>query len=261
MKTRANHPVQYELPFYDNLEFKENLPMNNLIGKSIQIIFSGQINCVVTGESIKKTFGEGMSYKAFKTSPLAVESIIRPELSRAHLGEGLRDIEWEKEHDLQPHFVYLALTDAVKVGVTRQSNLPARWMDQGAWKTIILAETPYRQLAGEIEVWLKAHLTDKTNWRKMLTDVRMDIDLAQKKEEIISLLPDDFQKFISPDNTISEFFYPVLEYPEKVTSLKLDKIPVIEKKLMGIRGQYLIFEDNKVINIRSHSGYRIKISV
>mgnify|MGYP006286836559 CR=1 FL=1 len=259
MIPQLDNPVQYTLPLKDILEDHEQVDMNPLVGQEIKITFENAIHCVVTGKKIKKTYGEGMSYPAFKTAPQAVESIIRPELSRAHLGEALRDWEWEKKHDLQPHYVYLALTNAVKVGVTRQSHLPSRWMDQGAWKSIILAETPYRQLAGLIEIELKKHVTDKTNWRRMLKDERMDVDLAQKKDELAALLPEEYRQYFYADNKITEIEYPVLQYPEKVKSMKLDKVPEIQKKLVGIRGQYLIFEDETVMNVRNHAGYRISV--
>ena len=259
MIPQLDNPVQYTLPLKDILEDHEKVEMNPLVGQEIKITFENAIHCVVTGKKIKKTFGEGMSYPAFKTAPQAVESIIRPELSRAHLGEALRDLEWEKKHDLQPHFVYLALTNHVKVGVTRQNHLPDRWMDQGAWKAIVLAETPYRYLAGVIEKELKAHMSDKTQWQRMLKNERLDLDLLQEKHRIQQLLPDEHQQYISSDDSITEIEYPVKQYPDKVKSMKLDKVPEIEKRLTGIRGQYLIFEDNTVINIRSHAGYHVTL--
>ena len=259
MRTQLDKPVQYTLPLYDNLEEGAFVEMTPLVGKEIRLAFNNQINCVVTGKKIKKTFGEGMSYPAFKTSTWAVESIIRPELSRAHLGEALRDLEWEKEHDLQPHFVYLALTNHVKVGVTRQGHLPGRWIDQGAWKAIVLAETPYRYLAGVIEKGLKAHMSDKTQWQRMLKNERLDLDLLEEKQRIGKLLPAKHQQYISSDDSITEIEYPVEQYPDKVKSMKLDKVPEIEKRLTGIRGQYFLFEDNTVINIRSHAGYHVTV--
>ncbi len=49
------------------------------------------------------------------------------------------------------------------------------------------------------------------------------------------------------------------QYPEKVTSVGFDKHAEIEGCLAGIKGQYLIFDDNRVLNIRKHNGYRITI--
>ncbi|MCF6311327.1 MAG: DUF2797 domain-containing protein [Verrucomicrobiales bacterium] len=251
--------VEYRLPLYDVLESGCELEMNALIGQTIRIEFQHQINCVVSGKRINKAFGDGMSYDAFMNSPMAVPSIIRPELSRIHEGIALRDEEWEREHHLKPHVVYLSKTGGVKVGVTRDVQIPARWIDQGATEAILLAEVPYRQLAGLIEVEMKDHMSDRTNWRNMLKNVHCEVDLLEAKDEALELLPEEYHEFISDNDEITQITYPVLAYPEKVVSMKLDKIPLIEKKLMGIKGQYLIFEDNSVMNLRSHSGYRVVI--
>ncbi|MEO0403779.1 MAG: DUF2797 domain-containing protein, partial [Bacteroidota bacterium] len=262
MKTEYNDPVQYKLPLFDVLDFQEDLPMNQFVGKTVKLTFENQINCVVTGKKIRKTYGEGMSFDAWKSSPNAVESIIRPELSRIHEGIALRDKEWEEKHHNQPHIVYLSKTAGIKVGVTRDVNVPYRWIDQGAIEAIVLAEVPYRQLAGLIEVSLKEHLSDKTNWRAMLkNDIIEDIPLIHAKEEALELLSEEFFDFISEDDEVTEISYPVEQYPEKVKSFKLDKVPETTAQLNGIKGQYLLFEGGNVINLRSHAGYRVSIEV
>lgn len=252
--------VHYTLQLYDILEPGDKLEMNDLVGKEISIRFDGQINCVETGKKIKKTFGEGLSYPSFIKSPLASPSIIRPELSRIHEGIALRDAEWEEKYHNKPHITYLALTAGIKVGVTSQRNVPYRWMDQGAVEAIILAETPYRQLAGLIEVALKEHVSDKTNWRNMLKNsIDDNIDLLSFKEILSDELPEELYDFVSDNDEITYLSYPVIQYPEKVKSMKLDKVPMIEKKLVGIKGQYLLFDDDSVINLRSHAGYHISL--
>ena len=132
-------------------------------------------HCVASGKKIRKTYGEGLSYDAFIQSPLACPSIIRPELSRIHEGIALRDEKWERENHLQPHVVYVSQTSHFKVGVTRASNVPSRWVDQGAVGAVVMP-VPYRQLAGEMEVALKESQSDRTNWRAMLQDVKLDED-------------------------------------------------------------------------------------
>jgi len=261
MRTELGEEVQYELPLYDVLEPGHLVSMNALIGQSVSITFEDAIHCVDTGKKIKKTFGEGLCYDSFMKSPLASPSIIRPELSRIHEGIALRDKEWEEKHHLTPHIVYLSLTSEVKVGVTRERNVPHRWIDQGASAAIVLAETPYRQLAGLIEVALKDYRADKTNWRKMLKNEYEPADLLDEKDELIEYLDEELQQFISDNDEITKITYPVMEWPEKVTSMKLDKFPLIQKKLVGIKGQYLIFEEGKVMNMRSHAGYRVSLEV
>jgi len=260
MRTKLEEgKAKYWLPLYDNLTPNHLISMNELIGKTISVQFEHQINCVVTGKKIKKTYGNGMSYDAFMSSPLAVPSIINPELSQIHKGIALRDEAWEIEHHLKPHVVYLSKTSGIKVGVTRNQQIPTRWIDQGATEAIVLAETPYRQAAGLIEVALKPHIADKTAWQRMLKGETSPDSLLQKKEELTSFIPNDLQQYLSNNNTITTIEFPVLEYPTKVKSMKLDKVPLFEKKLIGIKGQYWIFDDNTVINIRSHEGYFISI--
>jgi hypothetical protein len=191
-------------------------------------------------------------------SPESSPCIINPELCEGHLGKG-RDIEWEKSHHVQPHFVYLAVASGLKVGVTRETQVPTRWIDQGASFAIKVAETPYRQLAGAIEVALKSHFTDKTNWQRMLKNEIGDYDLETEKWQIEELLPADLGQYMSEDDEIIEINYPVLHYPEKIKSVGFEKTPLIEGTLLGIKGQYLLFDDDRVINLRKYSGYHIDL--
>jgi len=252
--------ANYWLPLYDVLEQNHLVPMNELIGQTISMQFEHTIHCVVTGKKIKKAYGNGMSYDAFQNSAQAVPSIINPELSRIHEGIALRDEAWEIAHHLKPHFVYLSKTAGIKVGVTRDLQIPTRWIDQGAVEALIIAETPYRQAAGLIEVALKAHVADKTAWQRMLKGELSEERLLDKRDELLQFIPDELQSFILKDEQIQTINFPVLETPTTVKSMKLDKVPLFEKKLVGIKGQYLIFDDNTVINIRSHEGYRISLS-
>jgi hypothetical protein len=191
-------------------------------------------------------------------SPESSPCIINPELCEGHLGKG-RDVEWEKSHHVQPHFVYLAVASGLKVGVTRETQVPTRWIDQGASFAIKVAETPYRQLAGAIEVALKSHFTDKTNWQRMLKNEIGDYDLETEKWQIEELLPADLGQYMSEDDEIIEINYPVLHYPEKIKSVGFEKTPLIEGTLLGIKGQYLLFDDDRVINLRKYSGYHIDL--
>jgi hypothetical protein len=253
----SNGQVLYQLPLFEVLEPSELIPLNGLIGQPISLRFDHQINCVVTGRKIKKTYGDGMSYDAFMESPLGCPSIMNPELSTIHLGIALRDEQWEREHHLQPHIVYLSKTSGIKVGVTRKTQVPTRWIDQGATEAIAIAEVPYRQLAGLIEVQLKKHFADKTNWQQMLKNVTSDEQLLDRKNYLITVLEKDFESHLLNENSVTNIHYPVLQYPDKVKSLKFDTTPIIEKVLTGIKGQYLIFSDGSVLNLRSHAGYKI----
>lgn len=251
MRTEQGNPVQYKLQLGD-----AEINMNELIGKEISLEYTGTINCISCGVVTKKSFGGGFCYKCFTSSPMASECIIRPELCEGHLGKG-RDAEWEEKHHNKPHYVYLAASSGVKVGVTREDQIPTRWIDQGASRGIILAEVPYRQLAGLIEVSLKEHISDKTAWQRMLKNEITDADLEELKEEMIEYLDEEYYDFISDNDDVTEIEYPVTEFPTKVKSNKLEKVGSISGILKGIKGQYLIFDEGRVINIRSHSGYEV----
>ena len=254
MKTELNHPVKYFLPIGDKL-----LGMNQWIGKHIQFHFNDEIYCLDCGQRTKKSFNQGFCYTCFQNSPMSSECIIKPELCRAHLGEG-RDMEWEREHHLKDHYVYLAVSSGVKVGITRDTQVPTRWIDQGASYAVPIARTPNRYLCGMIEVSLKQHLSDRTAWQRMLKNEITHVDLTEKREEVFKLIPKEYHKYLLKKEDILNIQYPVNEYPTKVKSLSFDKTPRIQGHLMGIKGQYLLFEDGQVLNMRKHQAYVLEFS-
>ena len=254
MRTEFASPVKYFLPLGNDEVF-----MNELLGKEVKFYFTGQINCISCGKMTKTSFGQGFCYNCLQTAPEASESVMRPELSKAHFGIA-RDIEWAKEHDLIDHFVYLAASSDLKVGVTRHHQMPTRWIDQGASSAVVLARTPNRHIAGVMEVWLKQFYTDKTNWREMLQNKMIHYNLQEEKVKAMELLTKELQKYYQEESEIITINYPVMNYPVKITSLSFDKTPEISGRLTGIKGQYLIFDDGSVLNIRKHNGYYIRIS-
>jgi hypothetical protein len=255
MNVVLNKPIDYSLRLNG-----ENINMNSLIGTDIKLQFTGKINCANCSKSIKRTF-QGFCYDCFTTSVHASECIIRPELCEAHLGKG-RDPEWEEANHNQTHYVYLALSSGVKVGVTRGTQIPTRWIDQGASSAIRLAKTPNRYLSGLIEVALKESFTDKTNWQRMLkNDILTGVDLEEEKWSVEEILPQDLAQYLDEDDEIIELEYPITAYPNKVSSVSFDKVKEISGILQGIKGQYLIFESGQVINIRRHTGYEVELFV
>lgn len=251
--------VEHGSPIAYTLELEQSVPMNELLGQTIRLNWTGRIMCSSCGKQTKNSFGQGYCYNCFISGPESSPCIISPELCRGHLGEG-RDVEWELKHHVQPHLVYLALSDSVKVGVTRAEQKLTRWIDQGAYQAIILAETPNRYLAGTIEVALKSVMTDKTNWQRMLkNEINHEIDLVDEKGMAEEALPFDLRDYISGDDSVTTMEYPVMQFPTKVKSLSFDKNPLVEGKLVGIKGQYLIFEDQSVINVRKFTSYEIRM--
>lgn len=255
MQTEYSNPIQYYLVFETNF-----LSVNQLLGKLIEINFIGYkcLNC----NKNKKIFRQGHCYDCFMSSPSVGDWIMKPELSKAHLNIEDRDLEYEKRAQLQPHIVYLALSSEVKVGVTKGTQVPTRWIDQGAIKAIPIVEVPNRYLAGITEVALKNQYADKTNWQKMLKNDVPDVNLFSEKASLKYLIPKEVQEFYNPiEENVFELHYPVLEYPTKVTSLNLDKTPNFSGRLTGIKGQYLIFEDGTVFNVRTFEGYVVNIII
>ena len=255
MRAELNSPVLYFMRIGD-----QEVAINSLLGKNISLEFKGQINCILCGKNTKTSFGQGFCYNCLQKAPEASESILRPELSKAHFGIS-RDMEWSEKNDLIDHYVYLAVSNEVKVGVTRSHQIPTRWIDQGASYAIKLAKTPNRHIAGIIEVFFKKYYTDKTNWRAMLQNkINKNIDLLAEKEKAISLLPLELQKYKDTTNDVVNIEYPVNMYPEKVKSVGFDKHSIIQGILSGIKGQYLIFKDQQVMNIRKHNGYYVYVN-
>src|SRR6478609_2655087 len=255
MQTEFSNPIQYYLVFENSF-----LSLNQLLDKSIEINFIGY-QCLNCGKK-KKIFRQGFCYDCFMSSAAAGDWIMKPELSTAHLGIEDRDLAYEEQVQLQPHIVYLALSSEVKVGVTRKTQVPTRWIDQGASQAISIVEVPNRYLAGITEVALKNYYADKTNWRKMLQNDVVHMDLIAEKLKVESLIPAEVQEFYHLDkNDLYEMHFPVLNYPQKIASLSLDKTPHYSGKLIGIKGQYLIFEDGTVFNVRGYEGYAVSINV
>jgi hypothetical protein len=234
--------------------------VNDLIGKNISIQYKDRINCIRCGTEIKTSFAQGYCYPCFISSPETEDCVLHPELCQAHLGIA-RDIEFAKHHCLIDHYVYMAISGGLKVGVTRNTQKPFRWIDQGASKAIIIAQTPNRFLAGSIEVFLKKYYQDKTNWRKMLSSESFsNIDLIHEKKAALNQMHPDFKKFSYSDDSLTELVYPVIQYPLKIVSVNFDKKPQVAGILKGIRGQYMIFDTGEVINIRKHGGYLVEIT-
>lgn len=255
MQTEFSNPIQYYLVFENSF-----LSLNQLLNKSMEIQFIGY-QCLNCGKK-KKIFRQGFCYDCFMSSAAAGDWIMRPELSTAHLDIEDRDLEYEKKVQLQPHIVYLALSSEIKVGVTRKTQVPTRWIDQGAVQAIPIVEVPNRYLAGITEVALKNHYSDKTNWQKMLRNEVPVVDLISERAKLADLVPSEVQEYFHPEkDDLYDLNYPVLQFPSKVNSLNLDKSPNYTGKLIGVKGQYLMFEDGTVFNVRTFEGYIVKIDI
>ena len=256
MDTELKDVVLYTLEIHG-----KSHDMNSYIGQQIKINWSGEVICHC-GKSMRTFYrNSGYCYKCYWESPKASQSIFRPELCTAHLGIEERDLEWERKFQIAPHYVYLANSSGIKVGITRGTQGIIRWMDQGASQAVLFAETPNRRFSGDIEVILKRFVADKTNWRKMLSGDPDWLDLVKIKEDLIKHVPFEFKKYILTNNVVSEIRYPVKRFPKKIRSIKLERTPKLEGRLLGIKGQYLLLDEDRVFNIRSHEGFVTEFSV
>ncbi len=255
MPTENLETIQYYLEMPADV-----LHMNQLLDKKITISFVGY-ECLSCGKN-KQIYRQGFCKTCFFETPNAGDWIMRPELSTAHLGVEDRDLAFEQKMQLKPHIVYLAYSSNIKVGVTRKSQVPTRWIDQGATKAMAIVEVPNRYLAGVTEVALKEHIADKTNWRKMLTSTSDEVDLNVIKQELFQYIPEEVRPYyLENDTEITALNFPILQVPDKVKSLNLTKTPSYSGVLKGIKGQYFIFEDNTVFNVRANEGLVVELTI
>ena len=254
MITENSHIVQYYLDLKSDF-----INMNQLLNRNLEIAFVKYrcMNCHIE----KEIYRQGFCKNCFFDIPSAGDWIMRPELSKAHLGEEDRDLAYEKSVQLQPHIVYLANSSNVKVGVTRKQQVPTRWIDQGAHEAIEIVEVPNRYLAGITEVALKAHVADKTNWRKMLKNDIEEVDLKSWQHKLKAFIPEEAEEYFIENNSETQINFPVHQYPGTPKSLNIVKEQSYTGKLVGIKGQYLIFEDQKVFNIRSNEGIVVRLTI
>lgn len=236
-------------------------PLMERIGTEFTVRYTGLRTCSVCGKRVKKFYGQGLCYPCLLNAPEASPCIVRPELCEAHLGRG-RDVQWERDHHDQEHVVYLAYTGGVKVGVTRSTQVPTRWIDQGALFAVPIARVPYRQLAGAIEVDLKQHFADRTDWRKMLLlagSTTGEATLLAARARALALTATAYQPYLLPAGPVMALNYPLVDAPPKLVSVQLEKLPEVTGRLQGIKGQYLVWADGRVLNVRNHTGFHVEV--
>jgi len=264
MRAEINSPVAYHLPVGE-----AEIYLNDLIGARVRLQFEGAITCLHCGRKTKKSFNQGFCYPCFQTLAQCDSCIVSPE--KCHFDAGTcREPEWAEQHCMQPHVVYLANSSGLKVGITRGTQIPTRWIDQGAVQALPILGVQTRQQSGLVETLFKQHVADKTNWRAMLKGQVDAIDLIAERDRLLDLYAQPLAELqrrfgvqalqLLPSAEAISIDYPVREYPTKVVSLDLEKTPQIEGYLLGIKGQYLMF-DTGVLNIRKFGAYHVSFSV
>ena len=263
MKTALNDPVSYTL-----ILSGQEIPLNQYLGRQLQLQFHGVINCIHCNRKTNKSFNQGYCYPCFTRLAQCDSCIVSPE--KCHFAAGTcREPEWGEQHCMIDHIVYLANTSGIKVGITRTSQVPTRWMDQGATQARPIFRVASRLHSGLVEATFKAHIADKTNWQAMLKADAEPVDLEDVRRRLIDDCSAELDALMQAHGiqAITELVdepdihirYPVLEYPRKVTSLNPDKTPSLGGTLLGIKGQYLLF-DTGVINMRKYGGYQLSLT-
>ncbi|OEY68027.1 DUF2797 domain-containing protein [Marinobacter sp. X15-166B] len=263
MPVQAGHPVDYTLKIGDT-----RVPLNDLVGYALQLDFEGAIRCVHCDRVTKKSFNQGYCYPCFRKLAACDSCIMSPE--KCHYHEGTcREPEWGETHCMTEHVVYLANSSGLKVGITRASQVPTRWIDQGAIAAIPMLRVATRQLSGLVEVACKEFVADRTNWRAMLRGDAPELDLDAEKTALLARIQPRLAELRQAygDDAIREvdeaglsLSYPVEVWPEKVRTHNLDKTPSVTGVLQGIKGQYLLL-DTGVINIRKYTAYQVRLQV
>lgn len=263
MPAEAGNPVSYTILVGDT-----RIPLNEMMGYPLQLDFEGVIRCINCDRKTNKSFSQGYCYPCFRKLAACDSCIMSPE--KCHYHEGTcREPEWGETHCMIEHVVYLANSSGLKVGITRGSQVPTRWIDQGAVDAIPMVRVATRQLAGFVEVACKKYVADRTNWRAMLKGDVPELNLIEERRRMLEQIADDLaelraahgeQSIRAVDEEGLALSYPVQVWPEKVKTHNLDKAPTAEGVLQGIKGQYLIL-DTGVINIRKYTGYEVRFRV
>lgn len=264
MYAQDSQPVSYRLELGS-----DTVELNSLLGKQLRLSFGGAINCCHCGRKTKKSYSQGYCYPCFQKLAQCDTCIMSPE--KCHYHEGTcREPEWGEKFCFQDHIVYLANSSGLKVGITRETQVPTRWIDQGAIAALPIFRVKTRQQSGLVEDAIRQHTSDRTNWRNMLKGVAPEIDLLAERDRLLALTADAITELQSrfgldavyplPDARPFVFDYPVETHPAKVVALNLDKTPEVEGVLLGIKGQYLIL-DTGVLNIRKFNAYHVTLEV
>lgn len=251
---RVDDPIRYELSFTDQTE-----PINPWIGHKLRLEFLGEKKCVACGRKVKKLYQGGYCFPCVTTLAETDLCIVKPHECHFHLGT-CRDEDFGKAYCMVPHYVYLAVSSQAKVGLTRKGREFTRWVDQGAHQAVIFAQLGTRKLAGDLEMEIAKNMPDKTNWRHLVQGITTDVDLLDLAMVTKEKLPESMQAYVLPEFALHTFTYPVMEgVAPKAISVNLENNP-IESVLLGIRGQYLLFEQG-AINVKKHAGMLCKVDL
>lgn len=250
-------PTEHQTPVRYFLDAEKKIVLNEYLGKTLKFRATGRIICQGCGNLTKKSFQSGFCFPCTKRLACCDLCIVKPVL--CHYAKGTcREPKWGEQHCFVPHYLYLANSSGLKVGLTRHTQVPTRFIDQGATDAILVAKVDNRKIAGTLEHTLTEHIADKTDYRKLIKGVQSEVDLAAEWEKLKQWVPEatPLESGLQRINVS----YPVLEYPTKVVTTSFEKVEQVEGVLHGIRGQYLFLGDVQ-FNARKHSGYEVEVGV
>ena len=254
-------PIRYELVLNH-----QRVPLNPLLGQTVSLQHTGQLYCLHCNMPMKKSFNQGYCYPCFSRLAQCDMCMMKPETCHHAVGT-CRDSVWAETFCFQSHIVYLANTSGLKVGITRHTQIPTRWIDQGAIQALPIFKVMSRRLSGQIETLLAQYVSDKTQWQRMLKHQIEPLDLIVERDKLLATCANELNELAQLNRGAMEFLvdekvvdlrYPIEIAPLKVTALNFDKTPHISGVLHGIKGQYLIF-DKGVLNVRKFAGYEIAL--
>lgn len=260
----ADKPAQYSLVLGDR-----RWPLNDMLGQSIRLHFQGAIHCQHCKRLTRTSFAQGYCYPCFTRLAQCDQCMMSPE--KCHHSEGTcREPEWAQQVCFNDHIVYLANSSGLKVGITKATQMPTRWLDQGAIQALPIMRVKTRRLSGLVEDCLRQSVNDKTNWRALLKGEANPLNLTQMRDQLFTQYRNELMELERREGVGSvqcleqlpeqQFHYPVLQYPSKISSLNFDKDPIVQGRLMGLKGQYLLL-DTGVINLRKFTSYQVEFAL
>lgn len=260
MRVTLTDPVTYGLRIGD-----DEIKLNPILGKPFKLRFNGAMFCIQCARKITKTFQQGYCFPCLRRIHECGNCMLHPERCRVEEGCCPKD-DWAHAQCHEAHYVYLANSSRLKVGVTRHSQIPTRWMDQGTSAALPIIKVSNRRQAGCVEVIFKQFVHDKTNWHEMLKNNVPHVKLTAERDRLLEMVDSQLSalrnRYDASAISILEheqpvlIHYPVLQAPNKVTSLSFDNTPEISGILQGIKGQYVML-DSGVMNIRKFGGYEV----
>ncbi|MEE9254252.1 MAG: DUF2797 domain-containing protein [Pseudomonadales bacterium] len=263
MRARATDVVEYEFVLGDTA-----IAANPIIGRELTLRFVGTITCIHCGAVTPRSYAQGHCYGCFKKLAACDLCVVSPD--RCHYAQGTcREPDWGERNCIRPHLVYLANSSGLKIGLTRDDALPTRWIDQGATQAMLIAQVDTRQQAGFVEKAIGAHVSDRTDWRTMVGRDPAEMDLPGEWARLRELSADAIDAVqarfgervirLLDDEPVTHIVYPIERYPRDLRAFNLEKEPLVEGVLLGIKGQYLLL-DTGVLNVRRITSFHVELS-